>query len=140
MPIKFENLDDGKGVVLVGEGIVTGEDIIHVNKRILSFQEKIKNSKYCIIDYSYITDYNVSKSEIQFIAFQDKVISQYIPDYLVAIIAKEDLEYGFSRMWEIIVETEGLQWETKVFKDRDGAYQWIKHKAKEKYNIDVIMA
>jgi hypothetical protein len=140
MPIKLKNLDAGLGVVFIGEGIVTGEEIIRANRTVLSFGKKIRASKYCIIDYSNATKYDVSTSEIEVIATQDKEISEYVPEYLVAIVAKKNLEFGVSRMWETVVEAKGLKWETMVFKDRDDAEEWIKRKVSEKYNIDLTLA
>jgi hypothetical protein len=137
MPIKLKNLDSGLGVMLIGEGNVTGQEIIHANKKILSLKEKIEVSKYWIIDYSEATGYDVSTPEIEIIADQDKEISKYLPDYTVAIVTKQDIEFGVSRMWETIIQIKGLQWETKVFKVRNDAEQWIKNKVKEKYNIDL---
>lgn len=137
MPIKLKNLDAGLGVVFIGEGIVNGDEIIHSNRKILSLKEKIKTSKYCIIDYSDATKFNVSTAEIKIIAAQDKKISEYISEYIVAIVAKKNLEFGISRMWEFIVQTSGLHWETMVFKNRDSAEEWIKRKAKEKFNINL---
>ena len=137
MSIKLINLDFGLGVVFIGEGVVTGQDIINANKIILSFEEKIKISKYCIIDYSEASAYDVSKHEINIIADQDKEISIYLPDYIVAIIAKRDLEFGVSRMWQTIIEVNDLKWDTEIFRDRNDAEKWIKNRAKEKYDIDL---
>lgn len=33
MPIEMKYLDDGRGVIYIGEGIVTGEDIISANRQ-----------------------------------------------------------------------------------------------------------
>ena len=79
----------------------------------------------------------MSASEIETIAAQDKEISKYLPEYIVAIVAKKDVEFGVSRMWETLIEINDLQWETMVFKERDDAEEWIKHKVKEKYDIDL---
>lgn len=57
-----------------------------------------------------------------------------------AIVAKKNLEFGVSRMWETVVQVKGLKWETMVFKDRADAEEWIKQKVREKYNIDLTMA
>jgi hypothetical protein len=137
MSIKLKNLDFGLGVVFIGEGVVTGQEIIQANKKILSFEEKIKISKYCIIDYYEASTYDVSTPEIRIIADQDKEISKYLPDYIVAIVAKRNLEFGVSRMWQTIIELNDLKWDTEIFKDRNDAEKWIKNKVKEKYDIDL---
>ena len=82
-------------------------------------------------------EYDVSTPEIEIIATQDEEISKYLPDYIVAIVAKRDLEYGVSRMWQTIAEMKKLKWDTMVFRDRDDAEKWIKKMAKEKHDIDL---
>ena len=136
MPVEIKYLDDGLGVSFIGEGIVTGEDIISSNKQIFSSEEKMIKNKYGLIDYSSVTKLEVSKSEVEIIASQDKKASEYISDGVVAVVAKDDLAYGVTRMWEIIVECTGIQWETMVFRAREDAEAWIKEKVKEKYGID----
>lgn len=136
MPIQIKYLDDGLGGLYIGEGIVTGEDIISSNRQVFSSEEKMMKIKYGLIDYSNITKFEVSNSEAEIIASQDKEASKYIPDVIIAVIAKKDLVFGVNRMWEIITENTGLQWETMVFRDREGAEAWIKERAKEKFGID----
>jgi len=137
MPIQIKYRDNGLGVLFIGAGIVTGEDIINSNREIFSSAEKMKNYKYSLIDYLNISGFNVSNAEIQIIISQDKKASELIPDAVIAITAKKDLEFGVSRMWEIIAENESLQWEIMVFKDREKAELWIKDRIKEKFNIDI---
>lgn len=139
MPIKLKNLDVGLGGAIVGKGIVTGEEIIEANNDLLSLKEKLKKTKYCIIDYSDATQYDVSTPEVEIIAAQDSEIAKYIPEYIVAVIAPNNLEFGVSRMWESVVKVKGLNWDTMVFKNRDDAEKWVKQKFKEKYNIDITM-
>ena len=140
MPIKVKYLDNGLGVLFIGEGIVTGDDIINANRKIFSSVEKMKKYKYGLIDYSRITQFNVSTSEVEIIASQDMKASLFITDGVLAITAEQDFEFGINRMWEITVESSGLPWETTVFRDRDAAKKWVKQKVKEKYNIDLTMA
>ncbi len=137
MPIKIENLDDGLGVLFVGEDSVSGSDLIRANETIFSSVERMKKYKYGIIDYSDITQFEVSASETETIASQDMKASEYIPHGFVAIIVKTDLEFGVSRMWETIIENYGLPWETDIFRERKDAEKWVKKKVKEKYNIDL---
>ena len=140
MPIKVRYLDKGIGVLLIGEGKIVGDDIIKANRKIFSSVEKMKKYRYGLLDYSRITQFEVSTSEVDTIAFQDMKASEFIPDAVLAIAAKQDLEFGLTRMWEIIVENSGLPWETMVFRDRDTAEKWIKQKVKEKFDIDLTMA
>lgn len=140
MPIKVRYLDNGIGVSLIGEGKIVGDDIIKANRKIFASAEKMKKYKYGLVDYSRITEIDVSASEVDKIAAQDKKASEFIPEAVLAIAAKKDLEFGLTRMWEIIVENSGLPWETMVFRDINKAEKWIKQKVKEKFDIDITMA
>jgi hypothetical protein len=139
MPIKLNNLDNGLGIEFLGEGVVTGQDIILANKKVLSSKEKIERSKYCIINFAKATDVDIATPEVDTIAAQDREIAKHRPDYIVGVVAQGDLEFGVSRMWEVIAQTKGIQWETMVFKDRKDVEQWIKNIVKEKDNIDLTM-
>jgi len=136
MPIEIRYLDDGIGVLFIGEGLVTGEDIISANRQIFSSEENMLKNKYGLLDLSKVTQYEVSNSEVEIIASQDENASEYISDAVVAVVAKDELVFGLSRMWEMIVESPSLQWETNVFKAREDAEAWIKERVKEKYGID----
>ena len=140
MTIRVEYLDKGLGVLYVSEGIVTGDDIINSNREVFSSEDKMKNYKYGLIDYSNITQFNVSNSEIETIVSQEKEASKFIVDPILAVIATKDLEFGLSRMWETIVEISGIQWETMIFRDREKAEIWIKDRIREKFNIDITFA
>ena len=125
--------------MFVGEGIVSGHDIISSNSEVFSSEQKMKNYKYGLIDYSNISQLKVSNSEIKMIASQDKNASVFVPDAVVAIAVKGDHEFGLNRMWEFIVENTGVQWETMVFRYRVNAEIWIKNRIREKHNIDITM-
>jgi hypothetical protein len=136
MPIETKYVDGGLGVLLSGHGKVTGKDIISSNNQIFSSKETMIKNRYGLIDFSNITQYEVSTPEVEIIASQDKKASEYIPNAVVAVVAKKDFVFGMSRMWEIIVKNTGLHWEIMVFRDREEAEAWIKERTKEKFGID----
>ena len=94
----------------------------------------IKNI-YGLIDYSDIIQLDVSSSEVEIIASQNKKASEHIPDAAVAIVAGKDIAFGINRMWEMIAENTGLQWDIMVFRVREKAESWIKERGKEKFGI-----
>ncbi len=140
MPIQVRYLDNGIGIMFIGEGIVTGEDVINANKITFASEEKMKNYKYGFIDYSNALHFDASEDDAEIIANQDLEASKFIPDAILAILAKKDLVFGLNRMWEMIAENAGLQWETMVFRDREKAELWIKDRIRDKFNIDITMA
>ena len=93
-----------------------------------------------IIDYSVVSDLSASNSEIEHMVSQQKKASEFIPNAVLAFVAKKDLEFGLTRMWEIIAENSGIKWDTMLFRDKEKAEIWIKDRMREKYNIDITMA
>lgn len=135
MPIEMKYLDDGRGVIYIGEGIVTGEDIISANRQFFSSKEIMTKNVYGLIDYSDITKFEVSTSELETIASQNEKASEYLTDGMIAVVATNDLVFGISRMWEALVENTGLQWEIVVLRAKEDAEAWIQERVKEKFGI-----
>jgi hypothetical protein len=136
MPIEMKYVDDELGVLFIGEGIVTGEDIINSNRQFFSSEEKMIKNRYGIFDFSNITKFEVSKAELETIISQNRKVSESLADGILAVVAIENFVFGISRMWEIHVELEDLPWETNVLRSRRDAEAWIKDRAKEKFGID----
>lgn len=55
------------------------------------------------------------------------------PDALVAVVAPNDLEFGLSRMWQIL--SDETPWEIRVFRGGEEARMWIRERAKERWKI-----
>jgi len=136
MPVEIKYLDDERGVLFIGEGIVTGEDIFNSNKHFFSSEEKMIKNIYSIIDYSNITKFEVSNADLGTIISQNKKVSESLAGGTVAVVAKEDLIFGISRMWGTYVEIADLPWEINVLRARRDAEAWIKDRVKEKFRID----
>jgi hypothetical protein len=77
----------------------------------------------------------VSTSELETIASQNEKASEYLTDGMIAVVAKNDLVFGISRMWEALVENTGLQWEIVVLRAKEDAEAWIQKRVKEKFGI-----
>lgn len=65
MPIEIKYIDSGPGVLFLGKGKITGEDIICSNRQNFSSEEIMLNNKYGLTDYSDVTEFVVSNSEIE---------------------------------------------------------------------------
>ena len=135
MPIQVKYLDKGLGVLFIGAGVLTGEDIINSNKVTFYSEEKMKDYKYGLMDYSSISSLDATNAEIQTMISQQKEASKFIPDGVLAIVATKDIGFGLSRMWEMMAESEDLQWESKVFRNREDAVAWIRERVRDKFGI-----
>jgi hypothetical protein len=123
LPIEVKYIDDGCGVDWIANGVVTGEEIKNANRMIYS-GERLSRMKYQLLDYTDVTEFDVSNEDIVEAAKQDIEASRTNPNILIAYVGADPLGYGLGRMWEAYVERSGF--ETRAFKDREEALAWIK--------------
>jgi len=122
MPVQINNLQDGIGIEFISSGVVTGKEIIEANKKIYT-TENLLRLKYKIIDRSTCTDYRVTPGEIKIIANQDIEASKINKNIVIVLVSPTALQYGMTRMWQVHAENIGLQ--SKIFKDRESASEYI---------------
>jgi hypothetical protein len=128
VPIDFEVLDDGTGLILICRGTLTGKDKIDTNERLLASPEILKHLKYFLID-SESAAVDMSTSDLRLIAEQDRRIAAIAPPGLaVAIIASRDADFGMARMWQVFVEE--TDWDTMVCRSFKEAESWLREKLK----------
>lgn len=125
MPITVANIKNG-GVLLKGEGIVTGTDIKQANDAIYHSPEIIQNIKYQLCDYTNVRKFNVSAEEVIIIVQQDREAVKINPKIFVAAVGEEDLVYGLIRMWEFHIDISPLV--SMAFRNIEDAEKWIEEK------------
>ena len=135
MPVEFKYLDRGIGILLVGEGLLTGQELIDALTEIYRSEENAKKLKYSILDLTHVERVDVSNAEIMIIVQKHKNVAKTTPDKVLAVAASKDIAFGLSRMWETHVEE--IQWETNIARSRDEVDSWVKEKVKNKFRIDI---
>ena len=134
MPIEIRDLDGGIGNIILGSGVLTGEEYKNAIKTHLSQDRvKFKKYRYCLSDYTEVAKVDVPSSDIELVARLCKEAAVVNPEAVVANVAEKDIAFGLSRMWEILIDE--TNWEVMVFRKRGDAEAWIKEKVKEKYGI-----
>lgn len=123
MPIRINYLHGGAVVEYISSGVVTGLEIIEANKKLYQ-RNNIIRLKYKLIDRSTCTAYRVTREEMKLIAAQDEAASKINRDITVLLVAPTDLQYGMTRMWQMLVEETGFR--SEIFQDRESADAWLK--------------
>ena len=124
MAIEIRYLDDGIGVCWLGQGVVTGQDLLEASKETFKSEEILKQIKYAVIDFTSIDKASMQTENIRAKAGMDKIAAEINPDVVVALIASKNVMFGLTRMWEVFVDQIG--WKTKVFRSKTEAEVWIK--------------
>ena len=136
MTIEVRYLDDGKGAIYEASGVLSGEELVTANERVLSRTLAGESLLYSFFDCNSITGVAVSDAELRRVAEQDVVASRRMPNRIVvAIYAKDDIPFALSRMWMVYVEAAG--WETNVFRRKSEAMAWLKERVATAFGIEV---
>ena len=135
MPIEIKDLDGGRGNLIVGKEVLTGEEYVRaLEDHLTGDKEKFKKYRYSLSDYTAVTEVEIPSGDIELMAEMCMKAAAVNPDAVVALITDDDLLYGLSRMWEILIDN--TSWETMVFRNRKDAFAWVEKRVKEKHGID----
>lgn len=127
MPYSTEVIDEGRGILHIGSGIVSGEEILSSAQGILKMVQEGLSPHYALTDLSKVTEFNVTSDEIRKNADINIAISRYAPSVRVAIIAPSDHVYGIARMWQVHSNKTG--WVSEIFRNTEEAKEWLKGSA-----------
>ncbi len=123
MPIEVRYLDNEIGISWLGGGGVTGQDLIDASKETFASEERLKQIRYALVDFTQIEGVSISPADIRKKAILDGGAASIAPDVVVALVAAGDLVFGLGRVWDAYVN--GLSWQTKVFRSVAEAESWI---------------
>ena len=111
------------GVLIKGEGVVTGSEIKEANDKIYDSRENIMKIKYQLCDFLEVSEFLVTHEDIVFHSEQDYKAANINPHMIIAIVASSDLIFGLSRMWEAYSYRSPFQ--SMVFRSIEDAEKWI---------------
>ena len=110
MPVEIKYCCDGAGVVYIGTGVISGNDIFRANELIFESAEVIKKTRFYLDDWTEATSTSVTVAELYRVVDQDKAAAKINPDIVVATVSGADLFFGMARMWEALADE--LPWQT----------------------------
>jgi len=123
MPVTIEYAQDGIGVVLYHKGVVTGEELYEAISKVYG-DSRYPTLRYWIADRSDCTQFLPGYDWQQKIICLNKQESLRNPGMLIALVSPKDLEFGMSRMFQVL--SEGDQFKKEVFRNREKAEKWIR--------------
>lgn len=127
MSVKVNILEDGKGVEIIASGVVTGSEILAIQRERYN-EARFQKQRYQIIDKSQCTEYNVTYKDIDMISKYDREAAEVNQNIIIAIIESESLQFSLTQLWQTHIHDCALL--TKSFKNRDNALKWIEKNLK----------
>ena len=124
MPIEIKYCCDGAGYLVIGTGVVSGNDILRANEIIFESAEVIKKTRFYLDDWTEATSTSVTVAELYRAVSQDKTAAKINPDIVIATACGSDLLFGMSRMWEALADE--VPWKTLTTRSLIEAKEWIK--------------
>jgi hypothetical protein len=63
-----------------------------------------------------------------------------MPDVVLAIVARLEVTFGLTRMWQMRMDARGTLWETGLFRSRPEAEDWLRRRMREKHGVEITLA
>jgi len=124
MPYETRLVDEGRGVLRIGSGIVTTSELLEASAKLAMNEAVARNIKYLLADFSEVTDLRLTPNTIHYVAELNRKAAQFSSGAFVAIVAPSPLAYGLGRMWQMLMEE--VRWTSAVFHQRAEAIVWLK--------------
>ena len=122
------------GIVHVGTGIVTGDEILQGCKSVTALVQTTENFHYKLVNFAGATDLQVSDEELDQIVAEDRLIAVARPHATVAIVAPNEQIKAIARHWEHRVE--GLGWLTYISRTASEAWRWLRENSRTSTQVE----
>jgi hypothetical protein len=124
MPYTTELTEDCLGIVHVGTGLVTGEDLLAGTRMASQLVQNTENFQFEFVDLSDASELRITAEEINEIVQEDRIAATYRPRAIVVIVAPSDEVFAIIQQWERKVEDLG--WRTFIARSRREALTWLR--------------
>ena len=136
MPVTIHSLDGARGVLVRGWGRVDDADFLAAHRaHFASDPEFLSLQWYAIANWSGLLETDISPESLKAVAQLCLAATRVSPHLLLAMVGREDLPYGLSRMFEVLAEDTG--WAIQSFRDEPGARKWIQEQIADRYGREV---
>jgi SpoIIAA-like len=123
VPYLTDLIDDGTGLLRVGVGVLTGEEIIQAISSLTTTCTDPGRITHALVDFTHVTKLSVSEQEFQRIVEIDKAKHQDLNITRSAVVAPNGFVFGLACMY---VGHTGLpDMEIKVFRTMEEAKAWL---------------
>lgn len=117
---RFEN--DGRGMVFIGQGVISGEQLIQQTEKTYS-PDVLGRLCYQIIDLRGVERMDITAEQMKHLATLDCKAAEVMSGAKIAIIASHGLTVGISRIYSAYAQSPKL--EAQIFPTIEKARAWI---------------
>ena len=137
MPIYSQFLNGGKGISRIGQGRLTGQELIDSTKSLLRDIADPKQVTHEFLDLAEVTALNITTAQIKQIIELDLSNTKDSVIIIVAIAASDDFVYGvFRTIASFEMPSERI---ISVFRKAKDARKWLTSKVNKKDPVENIL-
>jgi hypothetical protein len=126
MPYTTQLTEDYEGIIQIGNGTVTGTEIVLGCRSVTALVQTTENFHYKLVDFTTARELRITERELAEIVEEDRLIARARPHAAVAIVAPNEEMRAIAHHWESLVEELG--WSTHVVPTRTEALEWLREK------------
>ena len=115
--------EDYMGIIHVGSGIVTGQEILEACRVVTALVQTTENFHYKLVDFSGANDLQITPEELQEIVEEDRLIAAARPNATIVIVVPDEKMRAIAKHWQNLVVTLG--WNTHIVESRAEALDWL---------------
>jgi hypothetical protein len=134
MPMIFELVDGGRGVIATAQGELDDAGYLAAVRDNLTLAHDLPQFCYCLADFCGASRVEVSPRAIQAAAELTRKAALGREPFLFAQVGDRDLVYGLVRMFQSYLGE--LPGETRLFRLRAEAEDWIRQRARECFGVE----
>ncbi len=134
--ITVQEIANRSGLFVSCSGDLDAKDLYEAQKGLKDRFPGMGEWYFSLTDLSGVGQLKVEAADFDLLVELHRKLAQFTrPGLPVAVIARTELAYGVSRMWQIASESTG--WESKVFRERAPAEAWLRHRVLSLYQYEL---
>jgi hypothetical protein len=140
VPIDVSFINGGEGVVCIARGCLTSRELIDFDLRQLSDPDTLARRRWTLMDISATSKVDISTTELRELSAMHRQMAGIAGQHIVAIVAAAgSFAFGMGRMWEAFLASEEVEWQTRIFRNREEAEWWLKEEVDAAFGIDLVL-
>ncbi len=126
----------GDGLHIACSGTLDGAQFLEYRKAQVALFPNLGHWYFGIVDLTEVQQVNIAPADFDGLIELDRGLARRMrPGFCGAIIARSEIAFGMSRMYQAYLDAIG--WETRVFRERDPAEAWLRQQVRARFGVEL---
>jgi len=123
MPYVGELTHGGTGLLWIGHGVVTGQELIDAGETELSLTPHPEKITHSLVDFTQTTSIQVTTDEVLKVGEIDRRNATKLRGLFVAVVVPNSVGQYLASVYENLSAPQG--WTVEIFQTREAAEAWL---------------